>query len=77
MNSILFMTKGGSHHNVYVPETATMDFMSFLEGSDNVDRYKIISGTCGTLTENNLNYLYCGFVYPAGKLVEFLHKNDD
>lgn len=76
MNAIHFVTLFETLHVVYVEPSKTMDFMSFLEGCESVDRYKIISGECGTLTESNLRYSYPGYVKPAGKLVEKLYHNE-
>ena len=70
MNIIHFVTQFETLHVVYIEDSKTMDFMNFLEACESVDRYKIISSDLGTLKESNLNYLYCGFVKPAGKLPE-------
>lgn len=45
--------------------------LSLLEDSKRVKAYKIMGGGGdGSMTKNELNYHYRGYLYPSGKAVE-------
>lgn len=56
-----------------VDDDDTMAMFNLLESHPDVVKYKVAVAGVGELTDSNIDYLYGGYKFPAGKLVEKLY----
>ena len=47
--------------------------LGLLEQADTIDCYKLISSGGGAFTQADINFSFCGYAKPAGKLVVRLY----
>lgn len=72
MNIVTLKTVDQNTLSICVDDRNTSDLFNLLESHPGVEHYKISMAGCGELNDAGINYLYGGYKFPSGKLVEKL-----
>lgn len=72
MNLVTLKTVDQNTLSICVDGRDTSDLFNLLESHPGVENYKIAVAGIGELKDAGINYLYSGYKFPSGKLVEKL-----